>query len=205
MPYCSFCGKQCANASGLERHIANAPKCKKASAEIFSQFANNIWDNVPANPDPPPDFHNFPDFHLEDDIHLEEDFRLAEETLDDEFNLQQQQSPPPSPPPDEPQPHPQQEAGEVPSSEEVNDGGRYIEKFPEEFLAGATWGRGKPLFESLDEERRQEGGPRWAPFEDEDEWQLAEWLIRNVGQKQTDAFLRLPIVSFFPCFPCQYI
>ena len=35
------------------------------------------------------------------------------------------------------------------------------------------------------------------PFEDEDEWQLAKRLIQNIGQKQTDVFLKLPIVSFF--------
>jgi hypothetical protein len=34
----------------------------------------------------------------------------------------------------------------------------------------------------------------WGPFENEEEWGLAEWLIRNVGQKQTDTFLKLPIV-----------
>jgi hypothetical protein len=204
MPYCSFCGKQCANDPGLERHIANAPECKKASSEIFGQYANTIWDDIPAipnnmeqQPDAPADFPVLPDFHLEEDIHLDDDFQIAEEALnDDEFNLHQQ-FPPPPPPHDEPQPHSQQAAvePEVPSNEEIKDGGRYIENFPEEYLAGATWGRGKPLFESLDEERREEGGSHWAPFEDEDEWQLAEWLIRNVGQKQTDNFLRLPIVS----------
>jgi hypothetical protein len=207
MPYCSFCGKQCANAPGLERHVANSPECKKASSQIFGQYANAIWDDLPGNlneqqPDPPADLPHLPDFRIEEDIRLEEDFQMAEETLnDEEFNLHQPSPPPPPPHPprNEAQAHPQQATVEIPSNEEVNDGGRYIENFPEEFLAGATWGHGKPLFESLDEEQRQEGGSRWGPFEDEDEWQLAEWLIRNVGQKQTDRFLRLPIVSFSFC------
>jgi hypothetical protein len=155
-----------------------------------------MWDDVPANPndteeeaEPPADLPNLPDFHLE------EDFQTAEEALNgEEFNLHQQ-SPPPPPPQDEP--HLRNATEEAPITEDVNDGGRYIEKFPEEYLAGATWGRSRTLFESLDEEQKQEGGSRWAPFEDEDEWQLAEWLIRNVGQKQTDSFLRLPIVCLF--------
>ena len=79
----------------------------------------------------------------------------------------------------------------------VPDGCRYIEKFPKEYLAGATWGDCKPLYEYLDEEQKREGGSRWGPFEDEDEWQLADWLIRNVGQKQMDIFLKLPIVNYF--------
>ncbi|KAG1883131.1 hypothetical protein F4604DRAFT_1576473 [Suillus subluteus] len=35
----------------------------------------------------------------------------------------------------------------------------------------------------------------WGPFKDEEEWQLAKWLIQNAGQNQTDQFLKLPIVS----------
>ena len=73
----------------------------------------------------------------------------------------------------------------------------YIENYPEEYRAGASWGQCKSLFECLDEEQKKVGGSRWGPFEDKDEWQLAEWLIRNVGQKKTDTFLKLPIVSFF--------
>ena len=54
---------------------------------------------------------------------------------------------------------------DVPVNEEFNvvrdlegDGARYIENFSEEHLAGATWGRCKPLFESLDEEQKRVGG-----------------------------------------------
>ena len=35
----------------------------------------------------------------------------------------------------------------------------------------------------------------WAPFEDQAEWNLACWLIKNVGQKSIDEYLKLPIVS----------
>ncbi|KAG1872229.1 hypothetical protein F4604DRAFT_1881036 [Suillus subluteus] len=35
----------------------------------------------------------------------------------------------------------------------------------------------------------------WGPFKDEEEWQLAKWLIQNVGQNQTDKFLKLPIIT----------
>lgn len=196
MPYCVFCGKLCTTAPGLERHIARTPDCKKSSCEKFGQYANSIWDlnDVPANPnhalaEQEPNLEELPDFRLEEDI------ELAEQRLDDEERNPQQLPRPPLP--DEPQPHPRRATEKVPSNEEVNNGGRYIEYFPDEFLAGATWGHGKPLFESVYENQKRVGGCRWAPFEDEDEWQLAEWLIRNVGQKQTDNFLKLPIVSFF--------
>jgi hypothetical protein len=124
------------------------------------------------------------------DLHLEEDIQRAEEM----FNSERNDIPLPPPPPLRPQ---HATVGDVSEKEEVIDDHRYIEKFPEEYLAGATWGNCKPFYEYLDEELRTEGGSRWGPFEDEDEWRLAEWLIRNVGQKQTDVFLKLPIVSFF--------
>jgi hypothetical protein len=80
---------------------------------------------------------------------------------------------------DEPQPWPQHATVDIPVNEEVNmEGALYIEYFPKEHKASATWGRCKPLFESIDEEQRKLlGGSRWAPFGDEEEWQLAEWLI----------------------------
>lgn len=131
--------------------------------------------NIPIEPD-------LPDFHLEEDIQTAEEIFNREQT-----NI----SGPPSPPQqDEPQLDPWH------ATVEDVPGHRYIEKFPEEYLAGATWGNCKPLYEYLDEKQKREGGSRWGPFKDEDEWQLAEWLIQNVGQKQTDLFLKLPIVSF---------
>ena len=189
MPYCAFCGKLCPTVPGRNRHIKNTPNCKKASHQEFGQYVNSIWDDVPENPNDmerqPANLPIEPDLP---DFHLEEDIQIAEETFNgEETNILR---PPPPPQQDEPRLHPPHATvGNVP-------GHRYIEKFPKEYLAGATWGNCKPLYEYLDEKQKREGGSRWGPFKDEDEWRLAEWLIRNVGQKQTDIFLKLPIVSF---------
>jgi hypothetical protein len=176
---------------------------------MFGQYAINIWDDVPENPNhapeqqQPADLPDFADFPELADFQLEEDILTAEKMLYDHGDENDLPQHPPPPPQHVPQPHPQHATVDVPND---NGGSRYIENFPEEFRAGATWGRCKSLFECLDEEHKTVGGSRWAPFEDEEEWQLAEWLIRNVGQKQTDSFLKLPIVSFyFPGPRCQYI
>lgn len=193
MPYCFFCGKHCPTVPGLNKHIDKTPKCKKASREEFGQYAKAIWEDVPQNPNdiegqPPPGLPNEPELNLED-FHLEEDIARAQEMFDREENnlLPVPPPPPPLPQHDEPQ-H---------VTVDPKKGCRYIEHFPEEYLAGATWGNCKPLYEYINEEQEKEGTSRWSPFEDEEEWLLAEWLIRNVGQKQTDVFLKLPIVSFF--------
>ncbi|KAG2082522.1 hypothetical protein BD769DRAFT_1305175, partial [Suillus cothurnatus] len=36
---------------------------------------------------------------------------------------------------------------------------------------------------------------QWLPFEDVKEWDLAEWLVKNLGQTCTDEFLKLPITQ----------
>jgi hypothetical protein len=45
------------------------------------------------------------------------------------------------------------------------------------------------------EEIKEADVPIWTPLEDEDDWQLAEWLVKNVGQNSIDEFLKLPVVS----------
>ncbi|KAG1796666.1 uncharacterized protein HD556DRAFT_1431276 [Suillus plorans] len=40
-----------------------------------------------------------------------------------------------------------------------------------------------------------EGEDEWAPFCDKEEWGLAEWLVKSLGQTRTDEFLKLPITQ----------
>ena len=62
--------------------------------------------------------------------------------------------------------------------------GHYIEDFDPESHASAAWGQDTPVFESLCLKQEQ-ASSCWDPFEDEEEWELAEWLVDNLGQKQT--------------------
>ena len=178
MPYCGFCGKNCPTVPGLKRHIDGAPACKKASREEFGQYAQSIWNDIPTNPQeqsPPPERSPPAAPQLEPDlpdIHLEEDIQAAGAMLGEETHL------PPAPQPlNEQQSRPYRATVEdVPDDDEA-DQDRYIEEFPKEALAGATWGTSQTLFESLNEEQKKEGNSQWGPFEDEDEWELAKWLI----------------------------
>ena len=72
---------------------------------------------------------------------------------------------------------------------------RYIEPFAGP--AGVALRREKTRFERLREIQRSEGKDPWDPFASRSEWGLVEWLMKNVGQKSTDEFLQLPIVSYF--------
>ena len=70
----------------------------------------------------------------------------------------------------------------------------YVDTFPEEAYAGASYGPARTLFESIRDEQVLRGIEILGPFESDAEWQLAKWLIKNVGHNQAEEFLKLPIV-----------
>jgi hypothetical protein len=72
---------------------------------------------------------------------------------------------------------------------------RWIKDFP--LPAGTRLRPAQSYFETVREDQRKNGDDPWAPFKDEEEWELAQWLITNVGQNATDKYLKLPIVSLF--------
>lgn len=72
-------------------------------------------------------------------------------------------------------------------------------RYPDPYVAGRAGealGRGSCLFDDLQDQQMEQNVEQWAPFENEEEWELARWLTKNVGQAKTDDFLKLPIVSF---------
>jgi len=77
--------------------------------------------------------------------------------------------------------------------EEAGVQNRWIEDFPGN--AGKQGDQAQSYFENLRAEQQRQGLSPWTPFQDEEEWELAQWLMLNVGQNATDKFLKLPIVS----------
>lgn len=60
--------------------------------------------------------------------------------------------------------------------------------------AGAVYGKSKTPFERIRDEEILKGAEVLGPFKDDEEWELAKWLIKNVGHTQAESFLKLPIV-----------
>lgn len=71
---------------------------------------------------------------------------------------------------------------------------RWVETYPRP--AGVTKGLGQTEFGRVRESQIERDQDPWAPFESQEEWQLAQWLLQNVGQNATEEFLKLPIVSY---------
>ncbi|KAG2034075.1 hypothetical protein BDR03DRAFT_935443 [Suillus americanus] len=70
--------------------------------------------------------------------------------------------------------------------------GQYFEPQPD---AGWALHEGETSFERYRTYQEEEGEDPWSPFEDVEEWDLAQWLIKNLGQTRTNEFLKLPITQ----------
>ncbi|KAF7344216.1 hypothetical protein MVEN_01712300 [Mycena venus] len=86
-----------------------------------------------------------------------------------------------------------------PTVEEVEDEDeRWVQPFPPERGAGEILRDGniprrcKTQFQKLREKQAEKGHAPWEPFESEDEWELAHWLMTSgLSGKKTDTYLKL--------------
>ncbi|KAJ7762799.1 hypothetical protein DFH07DRAFT_867460 [Mycena maculata] len=96
----------------------------------------------------------------------------------------------PSPEIPRPTKRPRATVEEIPDEDE-----RWTQDFPEEFQAGAVLEECKTQFEKLRQEQKDHGENPWHPFESEDEWELARWLMNSgLSQSKTDDYLKLKVV-----------
>ncbi|KAH9846641.1 hypothetical protein C2E23DRAFT_743604, partial [Lenzites betulinus] len=82
----------------------------------------------------------------------------------------------------------------------------WIEDYPGS--AGRTEGSTETPFEHQNRERKAAGDSLWAPFKDEHEWQLAQWLVTSgLAQADIDKFLKLKITRerTKPSFESNYM
>jgi hypothetical protein len=99
-------------------------------------------------------------------------------------------------------PEPSPEAGPSDHVEEVDvqvrqspdtKSRRYVEAYPRP--VGIAIGQGKTKFQEMYEAQTGQGQSIYGPFTNNEEWELAQWLSRRVGQKAIDEYLKLSIVS----------
>jgi hypothetical protein len=86
----------------------------------------------------------------------------------------------------------EEDEGEGGNTYPTSKGERFIESYPGE--AGNGLRKSKTQFDVWFENQREEEKIPWDPFASEKEWALSKWLLKNVGQKSTDEFLKLHIV-----------
>ncbi|KAF7968708.1 hypothetical protein HWV62_29670 [Athelia sp. TMB] len=177
MHRCGFCLKSLSTQASVKLHIANTPACRqrwdkeisrqdqKAAASVAPTAEASVSLDLPHhdNFDIPPNDFDYEPPHREKRAYVPE--------------LEGPQS-------------------KRVRMEEVADEdapGRYPVSYPGS--AAEACGLGKTAFEHICDEHIQmgHGDNPWAPFEDDDEWGLAEWLTKRVNKTATDEYLKLPI------------
>ncbi|KAI0074295.1 hypothetical protein K474DRAFT_1601721 [Panus rudis PR-1116 ss-1] len=76
--------------------------------------------------------------------------------------------------------------------EEHEDFTRFVESYPRS--VPETHGEGRTRFEQWRHDARQSETSRFAPFDNEDEWDLIRWMGQNLGHNQIEDFLKLRTV-----------
>ena len=168
---CQYCGKPFASQRALNHHISASKSC-------YKEWRKDLIRKEQPSPSP-----KRPNRNSSVGYEEELDGVDLETNIVDDFIL-------PSAPRRE-------------SIEEEDNGGcnthpipeinRYIEPYPGD--AGQGLRKANTQFEELLAFQKAEGKKPWEPFASEEEWALSKWLLKNVGQKSTEEFLKLPIVS----------
>jgi hypothetical protein len=178
---CEFCGRILSSSKGVKNHQSQTPECAEALKNLIRSYNITAYDiNDDENLDPVTVHSQYqPD-------HAQSQSPILEPYIED---IQESTDPPSSP-------------SRSTSFEDTDDGDhcRFIEPFPEEFQAGVPINGNlhKTEFEKVRDELEAGGysGESFGPFVDHDDWELAEWLTRNVGQTAIDEYLQLHVVSF---------
>lgn len=196
MHHCKFCGKALPSETGLKKHQAQATSCRLKLERHLQSYATKAYEEISGTP------HN----EIQDSA---EDYPAFEDLSEVNINLRNYNGPVPATLPqprivttNKPgQSHTPDQRATVEEVEDEGDElpGRFVASFPEEFRAGMPVSeiRYKTTFERMRDDREAMGGEEahLYPFENTKQWELAEWLVKNVGQTKIDDFLKLAAVS----------
>ena len=168
---CGFCKKRLPTAKGICLHVQNTSRCRKKwerlILEPYKQTARSAIE--------PPDHeaHRGSYEEMPQAIHDPPSFDDINHNVDMQDHT-----------------HRHAHVEDVPEDEEVAR--RYVEEYPG--VVAEIIKSEKTLFEKWLQAREDLHVDEWAPFEDEEEWELFRWLIKHVGQNNIDEFLKLSIV-----------
>lgn len=172
---CAYCKKGVPTLKGMSSHISQRPDCRDALRRLAKRRPPQA-----KSVDPEED-QSAVDMQMEVD---EDQPMIFESGPADEG----------ASPPHNPASNRRTTMEEV-EDEEAGGFRRYVEDYGEDGDAGKGFGEGQSQFAQWREAQTKAGLEPWAPFENLEEWDLAQWLLLNAGQNATDKFLKLPIVS----------
>lgn len=172
-PRCNFCLKELARRKDVTLHIQNTPRCRQQWEELLVSSQQKRTPYEQRDNTPGPTTHPEYEYEIPEDLTYQFPPRAEYEPAEAERSKRAR-------------------VEEVADAEQPE---RFAKVFPHP--AAEVLGVGKTSFEEIREDQINMGleGNPWAPFCDEEEWGLAEWLAKRVNQTATDEFLKLAIVS----------
>ncbi|KAJ7731496.1 hypothetical protein B0H16DRAFT_1772807 [Mycena metata] len=179
---CQYCARQLKNKAGVNRHISNTAACREKWAHTLSAItvANNEVEEPPRTPEPETDRPESPAAWSDND------------TMGIGDNFMPSAGPHASP---SPEPLPRSRRATV---EEVLD--KDDPQNHRRFRSQASTQKRGSLRRGFPSAKLKlclsSGDSKFAPFTDNDEWELARWLSKNVSQTATEEYLQLPSLSF---------
>jgi hypothetical protein len=195
---CFHCNATKPTAKSLRKHIRHKQECKEAfNARLNLRIARN---NLPSSLDSQPMslFISNNENPIEMDIH--EELPYQPQTINSPLNTSRRSRSDSSP-----STEPPSKRSRVEDVQELEAGGLpktpFVDYPGSDYNAGCTYGRGKNLYESMKDTRREQGicddtSQRWAPFENQEEWELGQWLMESgLSHSDIDKYLKLNIVS----------
>ena len=173
---CNHCGKDIPTVTGLKRHIANSK-----TSGCCEQWEQEVLRREPTKSPSPP---------ATGTIRPQDDSPMLEFALDElpAFIPSERLGHPALPDQSTPEPPSKRAWVEEVDDEEAGGCQRWAKEFDG---AVEVLGEGKTLFEEISESQEAMCEDPMSPFLDEEEWELARWLMKNVNQTATDEFLEM--------------
>ena len=175
--HCKYCHQRKSTETALNRHIAHSAVCFPAYQDDLLRLTSSDSGLDGGITRRTATMHDFmPPDSLGNECDVGGEVLIPDETGTQPFY------------------QPSEETDDVEDADDCHSQSRYRRGYPVRY-AVKVLGEGKTKFHIWQEEQSLHGENEWTPFHNEKEWELAQWLIKNVGQKSMDEFLKLPIAS----------
>lgn len=193
---CGYCGKSgISTLKGLRSHITQRRECRKASRRVAlsrpPKVNDSDTDSGDENKSTSSASHDDSDIGMGDADSPEFDDNVIEAEYDppieeDHFI--------PSPVEDQP-PSRKATVEDIDEDDDTEEEThRWIHDFPKPAGVALDEPRQETTFEKIRKQQQADGEEPWSPYDNIEEWELANFLNQTLGHNSIDKYLRLPIV-----------
>ncbi|KAI6029034.1 hypothetical protein EDC04DRAFT_2605660 [Pisolithus marmoratus] len=168
--HCDYCLKPITTLAGVKQHISQSTTCQQQWNEVLKHTAGTA---VSADND-----HQM-DNRLDNTPGVPSDWYNESDGSDaggDMFNIE--------------------EEDDIEVGTSLANPGCFVEQYTG--IAAQIFGSRHTVFEEMEKAEYKNCRNQWSPFQSKEEWDLAHFLMKNVGQTKIDEFLKLSLICAGP-------